>query len=520
MKRDCIFYRRALICCLFILSFLHCGKGNNLSRLDNNSVAVGYIGDELIFLQDYWDMEATYLLFLPLAALERDEYGEPQPVLAERWEHSEDYRNWTFFLRKDVRWHDREPVTAHDIKFTLDLRNTKIVAQGIEPPYIVKIIDDFTVTVTYKRPTDGLDTHGVYYPKHLLENLDPDKFLEWDFWKQPVGNGPYEYVRHVPKVMVEVEANPDYYCGKPKIEKVILKFLNQQSHLVELLSGNVDAISYVSRDLLLKLSGDDRFRFYHWWGGAIETIYWNHRNPLFSSPLIRKALTMAINRRELGEVLNYPESVPIMDAITTRRQFRQGLYPEPYPYDPNKARQLFDEAGWKDIDGDGILKRNGKEFRFTAIVNNDDENERIAIYVQDQLRKIGVQMEIQLLNRSIMLQRLSKGEFDAIINLTANSTTQPNFGHITFYGKDSPLGYDNAEMNRLLNLARITIDQDEKDKVYEKIMPIFYEDLPVTLLLPSVQTHIAHKRINGLITPYRPDPVWFMESLWIEEEKR
>ena len=108
---------------------------------------------------------------------------------------------------------------------------------------------------------------------------------------------------------------------------------------------------------------------------------------------------------------------------------------------------------------------------------------------------------------------------DAIINLIYNITTQPNFGHIRFFGEDSPLGYDNAEMSRLLNLAGDIIDLDEKDRIYQSIMPIFYEDLPVTLLLPQVQTHIVHKRIKGLITPYRVDPVWNMEHLWIEEEK-
>jgi peptide/nickel transport system substrate-binding protein len=319
--------------------------------------------------------------------------------------------------------------------------------------------------------------------------------------------------------MVEIEANPDYYSGKPKIERVILKFIKQQSHLVELLSGNVDAVSYVGRDILLKLSDDDRFQFYHWWGSRIETILWNHRNPLFSSPEIRKALTMAIDRKELSELLNYPEGVPIMDAITTRRQFQQGLYSEPYPFDPDRARKILEEAGWRDINNDGILELNGKEFRFTAIVNTKVSYERIAIYVQDQFRKIGVKMDIQSLDRSIMLQRLRSGKFDAIINLLINNTTQPNFGHIRFFGEDSPLGYDNAEMSRLLNLAGDIIDLDEKDRIYQSIMPIFYEDLPVTLLLPQVQTHIVHKRIKGLITPYRVDPVWNMEHLWIEEEK-
>jgi peptide/nickel transport system substrate-binding protein len=520
MKRINVFYCILINYCIIILPFLQCGENKNDSRLNNNTVIVGCVGDERIFFYEYSGDGASDLMFLPLVALERVEYGEPQPVLAERWEHTEDYRNWTFYLRKDIKWHDGIPVTAHDVKFSLDLIDRdRNAIKGIEPFRNVNIKDDYIVTVTYKKPTDGLNTQDICYPKHLLENLDPAKMYEWEFWKQPVGNGPYKYVRHVPKTMVEIEANPDYYRGKPKIEKVILKFIQDQSY-VELLSGNLDTQSYTNRDIVLKLSGDDRFRFYHWWGSQIGAIYWNHRNSLFSSASIRRALTMAINRKELGELLNYPEGVPIIDAITTRRQFQQKLYPEPYPYDPDKAMQILEEAGWRDSDGNGILDNNGKEFRFSAIVRSNGDNIRTAVYVQDQLRKIGIKIDLQVHEYSIISQRASKGDYEAIFQAIVNTTLHPLGGHIIFFGKDSPLGYENAEMVRLLNLAGDTVDPDEKDRIYRSIIPIFYEDLPVTLLLPNVFTHIVNKRIKGLISPYRAEPVCNMEYLWIEEENK
>ncbi len=498
--------------CLIVLASIHC-KRSDRAGPSESSVTIGYYGDERIFLQDYWDMGAEQLMFLPLA--NEDEKGA-QPVLAERWEHSEDYREWTYFLRKDVRWHDGVPVTAHDIKFTMDLRNDLRVLSGKISFLPVEVLDDFTLTVTDKKPI-GLDLWTVYYPKHLLEGLDPKEFYEWEFWKQPVGNGPYRYVRHVPETMVEVEANPDYYRGKPRIERVILKFLQQMS-VVELLSGNVDALWGVDRNMLLMLSGDDRFRSYHWWGENFHAIYWNHRHPLFQSPKIRKALTMAINRRQLADVLNYPEGVPILDAITTSRQFRQGLYPEPLPNDPDRARKMLGEEGWRDIDGDGVRERDGEEFRFTAIANT--EQEKIAIYVQDQLRRIGVLMEIQTLNIGSVRQHVKSGDFDALIFLIRNSTNQPNYGHVRMYGEDSPFGYVNSEMTRLLNIAKDTIDLDKLDRIYQEIMPIFAEDMPITLVLPSVFTSVVHRRIKGLSSPFRAFPVVCMEHLWIEEEKK
>jgi len=497
--------------CLIVLASVPCNRSDRVGPSES-SVTIGYEGDERIFLQDYWDMGAEQLMFLPLA--NEDEKGA-QPVLAERWEHSEDYREWTYFLRKDVRWHDGVPVTAHDIKFTIDLRNDRRVLSGKISVLSVEVLDDFTLTVTHKRPI-GLDLWTVYYPKHLLEDLDPKELFEWEFWKQPVGNGPYRYVRHMPKTMVEVEANPDYYRGKPKIDKVILKFLEKPS-LVELLSGNVDALWGVDRNMLLMLSGDDRFRSYHDWGYYFHAIYWNHRHPLFQSPKIRKALTMAINRRELAGVLNYPEGVPILDAITTDRQFRQGLYPEPLPYDPERARKMLEEEGWRDIDGDGVRERDGEEFRFTAIVNAEEE--KIAIYVQDQFRRIGVLMEIQTLNWDSVRQYLQSGDFDAMIFNIINLTNQPNFGHVRMYGEDSPFGYVNSEMIRLLNVAKDTIDLDKLDSIYQEIMPIFAEDMPMTLVLPMVQTSVVHRRIKGLSSLFRFRPSVYMEHLWIEEEK-
>lgn len=127
-------------------------------------------------------------------------------------------------------------------------------------------------------------------------------------------------------------------------------------------------------------------------------------------------------------------------------------------------------------------------------------------------------MEIQVMDAKFVRRRLKAGEFEAIIVLTSNSTTQ-NFGHARMFGEDSPFGYANPEMIRLLNLAVETIDPDEKDRIYQEIMPIFAEDMPITLLLPEVQTHIVHRRIQGLNSPWEADPVWNMEYLWIEDQE-
>jgi peptide/nickel transport system substrate-binding protein len=275
---------KKLILVLFCIGFMvltstHCSRSES-SRLDESKVILGFWGDETIFFQDPFWSGAENLMFLSF--LKEDENGEYQFSLVERWEHSTDYREWTIHIRPGVKWHDGMPVTAADVKFTMDLRIIA-AAGGKLPPDLakilenrVKVIDELTLKMTYENPRkpDGL---SVYYPKHLLENLDPKDYREWDFWKTPVGNGPYRYVRHVPKTMVEVEANPDFYRGKPKIQRAILKFV-QSSSIQELLSGNIDTYSGIRSEALPILSGDDRFRFYHNYGQNWIAIHWNHPN--------------------------------------------------------------------------------------------------------------------------------------------------------------------------------------------------------------------------------------------------
>ena len=120
---------------------------------------------------------------------------------------------------------------------------------------------------------------------------------------------------------------------------------------------------------------------------------------------------------------------------------------------------------------------------------------------------------------NLLSQRIKASDFEALFFLVHGSINQPNFGDVRLFGKESPLGYKNPEMIRLLDMAMLEIDPDKLDSIYKKIMPIFIEDMPMTLLLPQVYTSIVHRRIKGLRNQYRVDPIWNMEHLWIEEEK-
>ncbi len=501
--------REAVAClCFLVLAGVACDRGNDQANSRGSTVTILYQGDERVV-----GWHGRFVMFLPLVSY--NENLELEGRLAERWEHSPDYRQWTLHLRTDVRWHDGVPFTAHDIKFSMELH------PFYYPPALfeaITVLDDSTLAIGYTRPSDALDSWAVIHPKHLLEDLDPEEYWDWEFWQHPVGNGPYRYVRHVPNTMIELEANADYYRGKPRIERVVLKF-GGSAPLPELLSGNVDVITYVNRADIPELAADPRFRVYDhlyefdW----LDVIFWNHRHHLFSEPAIRRALTLAINRRELRQAVNLPADLAIFDVLFTKRQYREGELPEPLPYDLEMATQLLEAAGWRDEDGDGLRERDGEQFRFETIVRAGDELEHAAVYVQSQLRRVGIHMEVKVLDVSVVRERLRSGDFHATIHRMGNQASGD--GHLAWFGEDSRIGWHNPRVAELLHAAELAIDPDEQDRIYRELMPIFQAELPTTFLQPQVETFVAHRRLRGLSSPFWANPLQNIEYLWLEDER-
>ena len=456
-------------------------------------------------------MPGKFLVFLPLAVW--NSRGELEGRLAESWDHSSDFRTWTIRLRDGIRWHDGAPVTAHDMKFTLDLLQHPDTLMFAPGGYAVNVLDDRTYTITYQRmdPDDdgAVNDWTVCWPKHLLEKLDPKQFNSWDFWWHPVGCGPYRHVRTVPKTMMAFEANPDYDRGKPKIEKVVVK-LGGTSAIPELRSGNVDAVTSVSRAEVLNIGRDGRFRAHQqilaW---SFYALYWNTRHPWFREAEVRRALTCAINRRELIQLLKLPEDAYPISFVGGGRQFRRGDFAEPHPHDRGLASQLLDQAGWERR-GKGWRERHGLPFRFRALVAGTATDLAPAVYVQDQLRRIGVRMDIRVISDiNLVKSRIRNGEFEAA--LTNTGPWNPEILRGT--------GYDSRTFFDMLERTRTTFDPVEKQRLQSELARVVQEDVPLTLLFPYVGTSIASTRLRGLDNSlYREDPTWCMDQLWLEEE--
>jgi len=513
---------RWLLPCASILAFafLGCGRGEERVSAADSTVTILYPIDER-GLGPGWEMPSKLLVFLPLAA--ENDRGELEGRLARSWNHSPDYRSWTIRLRSDVRWHDGVPVTTADIEFTLNLLSHPDVGWIDPSAFSLVVLDDTTYTISFgERSGYGmngspLDRYTTPYPKHLLEGLDPKQFTSWEFWTRPVGNGAFRYVRHIPQTMIELEANPDYFRGRPSIGRVVLKFGDRS--IVELLSGAVDVMSIDGIDVL-RLAEDQRYRVYYGLRPALPvSIVWNQHHPPFDDPRVRRALTLAIDRRTIHKALNLPEETPLFDGFVTGRQFGRGEMPGALPHDPERAKRLLEDAGWRDADGDGVRERNGVELSFTAlVVPLKEEDKKAPVLVQEQLRRVGVHMEVQTFDVASGRQRVSAGEFEAAFTLCCAPASPAYLDEVEFFG--SAIGYDRPRFIALLEELRTTFDPKEIDRIHAALVPMFQEDLPITMLYPQFWSTVADVRVRGLSTPHRASPVRYVEDWWLEDVDR
>ena len=165
--------------------------------------------------------------------------------------------------------------------------------------------------------------------------------------------------------MFELESNPDFYAGEPLIKRVVLKF-GSMNPVVELTSGGADVAYTLEPAAVQRLEADPRFVVYHRYDWSeLQAIYWNQRHPLFADATwFDMALSHAIDRRELARMLNIPDEMPLVGGVSNEdladHPYRQGGWDQGPTYDPETAKQLLEQAGWIDRNGDGIREKSGQ----------------------------------------------------------------------------------------------------------------------------------------------------------------
>ena len=476
-----------------------CQPAGRDPALDRGSTVVVATADESGMLPTRTSLE--YIPFSPLIL-----WGEPR--LARSWESSPDGHVRTYHLRSDVRWHDGRPFTAHDVKFTLELLDHPDVLGMDVDIDSVWVVDDSTVRISAHLPS-SLDDLPIY-PRHLLNDLPPGDIWSWKFWMQPVGTGPFRFVRHVSQTMMEFEANPDYFRGKPRLEKLILKFVGG-GKIPELLSGNADIVDNARPEDWTQLEGDGRFvavTTVYQSGGGIG-LYLNHDHALFSDAGVRRAITLAIDRREILRALALPADIPLYDVPLTPRLARRGDFPAPLPHDPEQAKQLLQQAGWRDDDGDGVRQKDGIPARFTLLTRSPPR----AVLIQEHLRRVGLEAEILNVEASVVYERVELGDFDAAIHVIQ----QPTGWLQLHFGDNSATGYANPRAAELLRKAATSSNEDSIDAAYKALGEIFQRDLPLVFLQPWTVTQFVHRRIRGPNMPLTGNLITQLDELWVED---
>lgn len=160
-----------------------------------------------------------------------------------------------------------------------------------------------------------------------------------------------------------------------------------------------------------------------------------------------------------------------------------------------------------------MREQEGKPFRFAALVSSRPGWSEIAVYVQEQLRRVGVLMDIRTLDPGSVWGALTTGKFEAALNFTVWDPSALQ----RWFGENSSIGYHNAAVATLLRRLQLAMDPAEEDRIRWELAQIFRAEVPATFLFPRVNTVFAHRRIRGLSTPWRADPIRFMGDLWLED---
>jgi peptide/nickel transport system substrate-binding protein len=457
-----------------------------------------------LFYLDTLSPNIGSLIFNTLVKL--NEQLEFVSELAESWQVSTDGRTWDFFLREDVEFHDGEPLDAEDVVFTYSTVLDAASESPLAPVYgileNVEAIGSHQVRFLLTEPYSP-------FPYLLLLEIVPSHLLAQDtssskeFARNPVGTGPFLFESWDEERIV-LTANPKYFEGRPYLDQVIVKWYGDQSLAWSaLMQGEVDVVMDLELEDYRVIENDTRFEIHEYNDVFYHTLLFHQQDPLFSSPELRRALDLALDREDLiDQALNGW-------AVETTGPFRPGTWPynpdvQPARYDPDRAGDILSGLGWRDMDGDLILEREGEELTFTILVDRGDLlKEAVARRIKWQLFQAGIRAEVELLPpQELFEERLFTGSFQAAI-LQFNAGVDPDkFTHLFWHSENigyANLGsYNNPEVDRLINDGRTSLDLEERQNHYRRIHALIAADRPALFLYVRKIFFTTAARLTGI----------------------
>lgn len=427
----------------------------------------------------------------------------------------------TYRLRRGVLWHDGQPFTSRDVRFTfqtiMNPRVNVLSRAGYDQIEALETPDDHTVVIRFKSLYPdylSLFSAGVgsfILPAHLLEkssdlNRDP-------FDRHPVGTGPFRFKEWVKGSHITVERNPTYYGGEPYLEAVIFKFVPDSGQLVtQLKTGEAHVISgsdWVHLDELERLPG---VKTHVTPGMMWEHLSFNLDRPVFQDVRVRRAIRAAIDRQAITRSL-FKGRVEVATGDQPPLSWAHNPNLKPAGRDVAAARRLLEEAGWRP-GPDGIYEMNGRRLSFScSTVAGNRTREQLQQVIQQQLREAGIEMTIKNYEAAAFFDVLMKRNFDAGI-WTWTSGTDPDTyplwhsSQIPAAGNPNGLnvvGWRNPEVDRLTEAARSTLDKETRRKAYWRVQELENEEVPLIFLYYQADISATSDRVRN----FKPNPTYY-----------
>lgn len=458
----------------------------------------------------------TGILFVPLVDLDED--MKYVPLLADSID-TKDNQTYTVKLNPKAKWTDGKPIIADDVIFTLGLiSNPKVpstvassfnVLEGLDENGKnknggeiagVKKIDATTIEFKTKKPMDAslfkdsVGTKLKTMPQHVLKDVDPEKLYQHPFMQKPdVTSGALKLVTYQKGQYVQFAANKDYFKGAPKIDELFMKIMPGPNITAQLQTGEIDMndpkiglIPFEDSEkvkampnLTADASGIQ---------STIQTLMIN--TATIPDVKVRKALSYAINRKMIIDNLLKGDGEALEMPYMGTSPFLNKNIPLT-SYDPEKAKQLLQEAGWD----------NSKPINFDVPTGNK-VREQVADIITDNLKSIGLNIQVQKYDFVTSLSKAKKGEFDIyLVGIPVYYPNNPDVSQILKTGATLNLSkYSNSEIDDLLIAGLNAVDPAQRKQIYDKIQDIFYKDLPS----PSVYVQNSLKAVNKRVVVGKP----------------
>ncbi|MGA9040834.1 MAG: ABC transporter substrate-binding protein [Terriglobales bacterium] len=429
------------------------------------------------------------------ALLTRDEHFNVRPGLADRWEIP-DPLTYVFHLHPNVKFHDGKALTSRDVKWTFDsllqgkVRSTKSATyrfvDHLEAP------DDSTVVFYLKEPDAP-----------LLWNLSEGAIGIVPYGSgnelsvRPVGSGPFRFVSAQQDKEVIIERNDDYWGVKPNLQRVRFMVVpDTTTRALELRKGSADiAISALTSDMVLTLERESHLQVLRAPGTIVAYLALNMRDPILKDVRVRQALAYAIDRAPMIHYLWRDFARPAYSLLPPGSWAYNGDVPR-YSFNPDRARQLLDQAGYPEV--------NGVRFHLAMKTSTEESTRLIAAVLQQQLRDVGVALDIRTFEFATFLSDVTRGAYQVHSLRWIGGNEDPDiFENVFHSSRFTPRGsnrtfYSNPRIDTLIDQARRESDPNTRKQIYAEIQAILADELPYINLWYFDNVLVHSKRVRNL----------------------